>query len=148
MDIATLEAEAARLELAVFTEETALSLGLALVEMARAAALPVVIDIRSANRTLFHAALPGATPNNDAWARRKSNVALLFHEPSLLVGMKLHAAGRSLADQGLPAEDYADHGGAVPIRVRGAGVVAVATVSGLPSIEDHRLVVRGLETLI
>lgn len=148
MDIATLEAEAARLELAVFTEETALSLGLALVEMARAAALPVVIDIRSANRTLFHAALPGATPNNDAWARRKSNIALLFHEPSLLVGMKLRQAGRSLADQGLPAEDYADHGGAVPIRVRGAGVVAVATVSGLPAIEDHRLVVRGLETLV
>ncbi|HBD91401.1 MAG: hypothetical protein A2092_02980 [Rhodobacteraceae bacterium GWE1_64_9] len=148
MEITTLEAEAQRLVLAAFTEETALSLGLTLVELARAAALPVVINIRTADRTLFHAALPGAAPNNDNWARRKSNVALLFHLPSLLVGAQMQASGRSLADHGLSPQDYADHGGAVPIRVRGVGVVAVATVSGLPSVEDHRLVVRALETLL
>lgn len=148
MEITTLEAEAQRLVLAAFTEETALSLGLTLVELARAAALPVVINIRTADRTLFHAALPGAAPNNDNWARRKSNVALLFHLPSLLVGAQMQASGGSLADHGLSLQDYADHGGAVPIRVQGVGVVAVATVSGLPSVEDHRLVVRALETLL
>jgi uncharacterized protein (UPF0303 family) len=35
----------------------------------------------------------------------------------------------------------------VPIRVTGAGVVAVVTVSGLPQVEDHKLVVRGLKAL-
>lgn len=60
----------------------------------------------------------------------------------------MQASGRSLADHGLSAQDYAAHGGAVPIRVQGVGVVAVATVSGLPSVEDHRLVVRALETLL
>lgn len=148
MDITDLEAEAQRLELPAFTEETALALGLALVETARAGALPVVIDIRTADRTLFHVALPGASPSNDSWARRKSNVALMFHQSSLLVGMQHEAQGRSLAIHGLPAADYADHGGAVPIRVRGVGVVAVATVSGLPAVEDHKLVVRAIESLL
>lgn len=148
MDISSLEAEAARLILPAFTEDTALTLGLTLVEMAREAHLPVVIDIRCPNRTLFHAALPGATPDNDAWARRKSNTALHFHAASLLVGERFRANGRSLAQQGLPPEDYADHGGSVPIRVATAGVVAVVTVSGLPQVEDHRLAVRALETLL
>ena len=69
--------------------------------------------------------------------------------------MKLAIAGDSagevlakvLADQGLDPAVYADHGGAVPIRVQGAGVVAVATVSGLPSREDHALVVQALRLL-
>jgi uncharacterized protein (UPF0303 family) len=36
----------------------------------------------------------------------------------------------------------------VPIRVKGGGVVAVATVSGLPQVEDHKLVVRGIRALL
>ena len=42
---------------------------------------------------------------------------------------------------------YTLAGGAVPIRVAGAGVVAVATVSGLSSQDDHALVVEGLRGL-
>lgn len=147
-DIPSLQAEAAALMLPAFTENTALNLGLALVNLARADNLPIVIDIRTADRTLFHAALPGATPLNDLWARRKSATALLFHEASLLVGLRLKAKGETLAMHGLDPAGYADHGGAVPIRVAGAGVVAVATVSGLPSRDDHALVVRALRSLI
>lgn len=147
-EIEALEAEAAALVLPAFSEETALRLGLDLVEFARADGLPVVINVRTADRTLFHAALPGSSPENDAWARRKSNVALHFHAPSLLVGARLRAKERTLADQGLPATDYAAHGGAVPIRVQGTGVVAVVTVSGLPQVEDHRLVVQALRRLL
>lgn len=147
-DIPSLQAEAAALMLPAFTEDTALNLGLALVTLARADNLPIVIDIRTADRTLFHAALPGATPLNDLWARRKSATALLFQEASLLVGLRLKAKGETLALHGLDPADYADHGGAVPIRVAKAGVVAVATVSGLPSRDDHALVIRALRSLI
>lgn len=148
MTIHSLTDEAARLILPRFDENTALTLGTILVSLAQAENLPVVINIRTADRTLFHAALPGSAPLNDTWARRKSNTALMFQKSSLLVGTMLREKGASLANDGLPDADYADHGGAVPIRVRGVGMVAVATVSGLPQRDDHALVVRGLEALL
>jgi uncharacterized protein (UPF0303 family) len=147
MDIADLEAEADRLILERFDEGLALALGQILVALAQADALPVVINIRTADRTLFHAALPGAAPLNELWALRKSNAALKFQMASLLVGMRNRAKDETLAKHGLDPALYADHGGAVPIRVKGTGMVAVATVSGLPQVEDHKLVVRALEML-
>jgi uncharacterized protein (UPF0303 family) len=143
--VADLVAEAAVLALRQFDEDAALRLGFILVDLAKG--LPVVIDIRTADRTLFHASLPGSAPLNNLWARRKSNTALTFLEASLLVGLRNRDKSETLAKHGLDPADHADHGGAVPIRVAGVGVVAVATVSGLPQIEDHRLVVRGLTAL-
>lgn len=148
MDIETLENEGTLLVFAEFTEATAFDLGLALVRLAKAGGHPVVIDVRTADRTLFHVAMPGAVPQNDLWARRKSNTALLFQAASLLVGARKRLKGETLAIDGLDPADYADHGGAVPIRVRGAGVVAVATVSGLPQLEDHKLVVQAIREVI
>lgn len=147
MTIEDYEAELAGLSLAAWNEDVALALGQILVEIARARDLPVVIDIRDAGRCFFHAALPGSAANNDNWARRKSNVALVMGRASLLIGMANAAKGRSLAEDGLDPLTHADHGGAVPLRVGGA-MVAVATVSGLPQVEDHRLVVEALKRLI
>jgi uncharacterized protein (UPF0303 family) len=148
MEIADLETEAAALVLPAFDETSALRLGSILLERATAESLPVVIDIRTADRTLFHAALPGAAPLNADWARRKSNTALRFHAASLLVGALHRAKGETLDKHGLDPADHADHGGAVPIRVVGVGVVAVVTISGLPQLEDHRLAVQGLRALL
>lgn len=147
MESSEIEAEFATLELASFDDRAALRLGQILVDLALAEDLPVVIDIRTANRTLFHAGLPGSAALNDLWARRKSNVALMFNLPSLLIGRRNKAKGETLDRHGLPGTEYADSGGAVPIRVRGVGLVAVATVSGLPQLEDHKLVVRAIRAL-
>ena len=128
-----------------FDEDVAFQIGSALRERCAAMAAPVVIDIRSASRRYFFAALPGSTPDNDEWARRKANVVLRCHASSMLVGLRLRAAGRSQwPDAAMTIEDYADHGGSFPVRVRAAGVVAAITVSGLPSREDHDLVVSTL----
>ncbi|RYI35098.1 MAG: hypothetical protein EON48_01320 [Acetobacteraceae bacterium] len=148
MDVAELEAEYSRLVLPHFDEADALRLGQILLELAMPKALPIVVDIRTADRTFFHAGLPGSAPLNDLWARRKSNTALMFQVPSLLVAARNQAKGETLDRHGLSGADYADSGGAVPIRVVGAGVVAVATVSGLPQVEDHRLVVRAIFALM
>lgn len=147
MDIATIEAEERGLVFQHFDEIVALRLGQALVDLALAGNLPVAIDIRSQNRTYFHASLPGASPNNDSWARRKGNVALMFGTSSLVQRLKHEEKGQTLARSGLADADYALSGGAVLIRAKGAGIVAVATVSGLPDVEDHALVVRAIKGL-
>ncbi len=148
MQVAELEAEAKGLVLAAFGAAEALALGRILTDIALAEGLPVVIDIRTPDRTPYrtpyHAGLPGSAPLNGLWARRKSATALTFHEASLLLGTRNRDTGETLAKHGLDPADHADHGGAVPIRVSGVGVVAAATVSGLPQVDDHRLVVRGI----
>lgn len=148
MDVDDLLAEAATLVLPRFDEDLAWRFGSHLVGLAQADDLAVVINIRTATRCLFHAALPGSAPLNDSWARRKSNTALMFQEASLLVGARNHVRAQTMTDHGLDAADYADHGGAVPVFVAGVGMVAVVTVSGLPQREDHALVVRGLRDLL
>ncbi|MBL4917291.1 heme-degrading domain-containing protein [Szabonella alba] len=147
MDIDALEARETGIVLDRFAEDTALQLGAILMQLAQALKAPLVIDIRDSDRTYFHVALPGSAPLNALWARRKSNTVLLMQRSSFLIGQRNAANGQTLARHGLDPADYADHGGAVPVRVRGVGVVAVATVSGLPQAEDHALVLEALEHL-
>ena len=138
--------EEARLVFDVFDETTALALGMRLVEAARSVHAPVVIDIRTPDRTLFHVAMPGSAPDNDVWARRKSNVALRIHHASMWVGENNRLKGRKLGPElGFDPLDYADHGGSFPIRVRSVGVVAAVTVSGLASADDHAMIIDALE---
>ncbi|MDO6962372.1 heme-degrading domain-containing protein [Rhizobium alvei] len=128
-----------------FNEEAAFDLGSAIYAIARGRRAPVVIGIRTPDRTLFHAAMPGSSPDNDHWLRRKSNIVLRFHQSSLMFGETLAAKGRQVGPElGLDPLDYAAHGGSFPIRVKKTGVIGAVTVSGLPSIEDHRMVIEAL----
>jgi uncharacterized protein (UPF0303 family) len=128
-----------------FAEETAFDLGSALYGIARAKRAPVAVDIRTQDRILFHAAMPGATPDNDNWIRRKSNVVLRYHQSSLLFGDSLALKGRAInPDMGIGFEDYASHGGSFPIRIKKSGVIGAITVSGLPQLDDHRMVIEAL----
>ena len=128
-----------------FGEETAYDLGCVLYALARSARAPVAVNIRTSDRALFHAVLPGATPDNDTWIRRKSNVVLRYHQSSLLFGDTLALKGRVInPDMGIGYEDFAAHGGSVPIRIRHTGVIAAITVSGLPQLDDHRMVIAAL----
>ena len=136
----------ARLVFDHFDEETAWALGVALREAALAAALPVAISIRRNGQRLFHAALAGSSADNDGWLDRKSAVVDRYGRSSLRVGEQFRVDGGSFdADARLPSSDYAAHGGAFPILVRGTGCVGTVAVSGLPELEDHRLVVTTLE---
>ena len=146
--IAQLEAESRELIFAAFTENDAWQLGQSLVALGQAAAAPIVISIRSANRTLFHASLPGASALNDLWALRKSNTALMFAESSYLITLRAAKSGADLNKHGLDPALYAASGGAVPIRTAAAGVVAVCTVSGLPQEDDHALVVLAIRSML
>jgi uncharacterized protein (UPF0303 family) len=143
--IAELERQEERLVLGGFDNDDAWALGCLLVERAREQRLPVTIDIRRHGQQLFHAALPGTTPENDSWLARKARVVERFSASSYLVGRRLAAKGATLGPgHGVDEAEYAAHGGAFPLRVRGVGVVGSVAVSGLPQAEDHAFVVRVL----
>ncbi|MEU6390643.1 heme-degrading domain-containing protein [Streptomyces sp. NPDC046939] len=148
-DIPTLEEQERRLILDSFTYDDAWALGTLLVELARERQAPVAIDITRGGQQLFHAALPGSTPDNDAWIARKRRVVERYHASSYLVGSRFRAKGTTFEDSSrLDLDTYAAHGGAFPIRVRGAGVIGAIVVSGLPQVADHALVVEALERFV
>lgn len=143
--VAELAAEEAELQWRSFTNDDAWELGCALVAAARAAAAPVAVEITRNGHRLFSAALPGATPDNASWIERKSRVVHRFGHSSLHVRQASIERGTTFeAEFGLDPARYAAHGGAFPVLVRDVGPVGVVAVSGLPQVEDHRLLVAVL----
>ncbi|MFF0186026.1 heme-degrading domain-containing protein [Streptomyces sp. NPDC005244] len=148
-EIAELEEQERLLTLPRFTHDDAWTLGTLLVELARERDAPVAVDIRRGGQQLFHAALPGSTPDNDAWIDRKRRVVERYGCSSLLVGSRFRAKGTTFEDSSrLDPDTYAAHGGAFPLTVKDTGVIGTVVVSGLPQIEDHRLVVEALEKFL
>jgi len=140
-----LEAELETLRFPSFGFDDALAIGLDLVETARRKALPIAIDVTVNQQQLFHAALPGSSPDNDQWVLRKRRVAARFFKSSLAIATELRIKGRTMEEvHGLPSAEYAPSGGSVPVLVKGSGVIGTITVSGLPDIEDHEMVVAAI----
>jgi uncharacterized protein (UPF0303 family) len=79
------------------------------------------------------------------WIERKIRVVRRFGHSSYLVGQTYRDRGTTFEEQShLEAALYAAHGGCFPIILRGTGPVGTVTVSGLPQLDDHRLVVEAL----
>ncbi|MFJ9346831.1 heme-degrading domain-containing protein [Streptomyces sp. NPDC101237] len=132
-----------------FTHDDAWALGSLLVEMARERQAPVAVDIHRGGQQLFHAALPGSTPDNDAWIIRKRRVVERYGAASYLVGARFRAKGTTFEESSrLDPDTYAAHGGSFPITVENVGVIGSVTVSGLPQLQDHRLVVEALSRFL
>ena len=143
--LADLAAEEEELRFAGFTNDDAWTLGSALVATARRTGAPVAIGITRNGHRLVHAALPGATPDNDAWIERKTRVVDRFGHSSLHMRRLATDDGTTVEETyGLDPRLYAAHGGAFPILIRSVGPVGVVVVSGLPQVEDHRMVVAAL----
>ncbi|MGE5377730.1 MAG: heme-degrading domain-containing protein [Bacteroidota bacterium] len=137
--------EEQELQFTRFNEETAWEVGSLLVERSRSENLPVAIDITRGSHQLFHASLPGTSPDNDEWIKRKVRLVYRFGHSSFYMGQLLKSKGKSIEQAYLISEtEYAPHGGCFPVIVKGTGMVGTITVSGLPQEEDHKLVIQAL----
>jgi uncharacterized protein (UPF0303 family) len=141
-------AQEERLTLVHFSNDDAVDLGLIAVQLARRRSLPIVVEIRGLEQVLFRAALPGSSVVNDGWVARKARLVEELGHATLYQRMRYESAGTTFAEAtGLSEDDYAAHGGGFPLTVVGEGRVGVMVVSGLPQLDDHRLVVECLEML-
>ena len=69
--------------------------------------------------------------------------------PSLLVGLRGRLGGGRIEDHAwFDQSRYAAHGGSFPVYVADVGAVATVTVSGLPQVQDHNLVVQALREVL
>ena len=137
------------IQFASFTNDTALAVGMALLQEARKRGKPVAIDITRSGQQLFHFAMAGTTVDNGEWIKRKNNVVNRFGHSSYYVGISLKNAGQTMEEKYLvSSSDYAAHGGAFPLIIRNVGIVGTITVSGLPQQEDHELVVSTLKEFL
>jgi uncharacterized protein (UPF0303 family) len=90
-DLARIALQEKQLQFDTFTADTALKLGMRLKEAVEARGRAVVIDIQLTGQPLFFYAMPGTTPDNIDWARRKrtpSSIFTVVPTPSALIFSK------------------------------------------------------------
>ena len=88
-DIERIALQQERLQFEHFDFSTAWAVGTALRTLAESRGQCVSIDIEVNGLPLFFSAMPGTTPDNIDWIRRKKNVVALFRRSSYAVGLGL-----------------------------------------------------------
>ena len=146
---AELAAQEGRLVLGAFDNAAAWRLGTLMVERALRDDAPIIIDIQRPGLVLFRSALAGTTAENEAWLERKARTVFRFETSTALLAARFDAQGVDVWNAGwFDTTRLTNAGGSFPVRVRGVGVVAAITVSGLTSDEDHDFVVACLERFV
>jgi uncharacterized protein (UPF0303 family) len=147
--IESLDQEQQELLLDRFDYDFVWHLGASMHERAVAVSAPIAITIAHGPDLVFSTLMPGATPDNSDWAARKRAVAQRFHRSSLAMRLEAEKNGIDFNHRyRLSESDFAACGGGVPLILRSGTLIGTAGVSGLPDIDDHRLIVDTLRQLL
>ncbi|AOZ94466.1 heme-degrading domain-containing protein [Paenibacillus crassostreae] len=147
--IEQMEKEELELQFNSFTNDTALQLGLAIVEEARLTGKRITVDITVSGQRLFLHAMEGTVAENEDWIRRKNNVVNHFGWSSWHKALEMQNEGTTLEERyGLPFIDYVGAGGGFPLVQKDKGRIGTVTVSGLPDQEDHDLLISALRRFL
>lgn len=135
---AGLALEASTLILPSLTQSEALELGEIASSIGRMRALPIALEVRLKDWTVYHASLPGSTAENDRWIARKARVVLATEHSTMFERVLAEEQGINwYAEKELPEETHAIHGGGLALNVKGVGFAGILLISGLPQVEDH-----------
>ena len=142
---AGLKAEENALVLPALDIAAALEIGQIAYELATSRGINPAIEVRIGEWIVFHASLPGTDTTNDWWMGRKARVVLLTGHSSMHERVLAEETNIDwFAKHGVEEEQYAIHGGGLPINVAGKGLAGILLISGLPQVQDHLL---GVEVL-
>ena len=107
--------------------------------------LPIAVEVRLGDWVVYHASLPGSTPENDWWIDRKARVVKLKQHSTMFERVLAEEQGIDWhKENNLLDETHAIHGGGLPLITKEDGCVGVLIISGLPQVDDHLL---GVEVL-
>jgi uncharacterized protein (UPF0303 family) len=107
--------------------------------------LPIAVEVRVGDWIVYHASLPGSSPENDWWIGRKARVVKLKKHSSIFERVLAEEQGIDWhKENNLLDETHAIHGGGLPLITKDDGCVGVLIISGLPQVDDHLL---GVEVL-
>ena len=142
---ANLLKEEAVLTLPSLTNLDAVEIGQIAAKLALDRKLPIAVEVRVGDWIVYHASLPGSTPENDWWIGRKARVVKLKKHSSMFERVLAEEQGIDWhKENNLLDETHAIHGGGLPLITKDDGYVGVLIISGLPQVDDHLL---GVEVL-
>lgn len=132
--------EEAALQLRSLSNLDAIELGEIGVGLGKERSLPIAVEVRIDEWTVFHASLPGSKPENQWWIDRKARVVSLKHHSTMYERVSAEERGIDWhKENSVLDETHAIHGGGLPLIVEGVGLEGVLVISGLPQVEDHLL---------
>lgn len=135
-----------RIELKKFNNRIAFEMGSKIIALAKSKNQHIAIEISRLNQTVFLYVDDGLPMDKHNWLRRKVNVSKQFEKSSLSVKNDLFQGNMSLAKTfGLDEKDFIAKGGAIPVYIKDAGMIAIIAVSGLHDEEDHQIIVQALK---
>jgi len=107
--------------------------------------LPIAVEVRVGDWIVYHASLPGSSPENDWWIGRKARVVKLKQHSTMYERVLAEEQGIDWhKENNVLDETHAIHGGGLPLITKDDGYVGVLIISGLPQVDDHLL---GVEVL-
>ena len=137
---AGLEREATALVLPSLTQAQAIEIGEIAFAKATERTLPIIVEVRMGEWTVFKVAMTGSEPDNDSWVARKARVVLATGKSTIYERVSAEERGVDWHNEtGLSEELHAIHGGGLALNVAGHGLVGILLISGLPQVEDHLL---------
>jgi len=135
-----------KIELENFSNKIGLEMGLAIIKLAKEKNHVIAVEVKRLNHTIFLFVDDDLPADKHNWLKRKANVAAHFEESSLRVKEDLIQGNMTLKTTfALNENEYLAKGGAIPIFVKNAGMIAIITVSGLQDKEDHKLIIDALK---
>ena len=106
--------------------------------------LPIAIEVRIGEWSVYHASLEGSKPENDWWINRKVAVVKLKQHSTMYERVFAEERGVDWhKENNLQDETHAIHGGALPL-ITDEGFKGILIISGLPQVEDHLFAVEVL----
>jgi uncharacterized protein (UPF0303 family) len=123
--------------LASLTNSDAIEIGEIATQIGKLRNLPITIEVRIGDWTVYHASLEGSKPEKVAVVMLKKHSTMYERVSAEERGANWHS------ENNLHDETHAIHGGALPL-ITNEGFKGILIISGLPQVEDHLLAVEVL----